>query len=80
MVSLGHSLDQSLREHSQNLTDAHTHTAAADDATESAESSAASNGHQVELEQSSKAMHTAAGSGYGATKGFNYTQLKDEDP
>ena len=79
--SLGHSLDQSVREKSgndslsQHANLHHTDTAAADDATESAESSAASNGHQVELEQSGK-----AGSGYGATTGFNYTVLKDEDP
>lgn len=82
--SLGHSLDQSLREHSQQRAhhkhDAFTHhDSAAADTTEAAESSTHSNGHHTEpeLEQSDKRQ--SAGSGYGASKPFNYTALKDEE-
>jgi len=81
--SLGHSLDQSLREHTysqQNNTKYYDRTSAAAETTEPAESSAHSNGHRNNEPDLETSMENGneKGSGYGAGKGFNYTALKDE--
>jgi len=78
--SLGHSLDQSLREHSQQRAH-HKHdpfTAAAE-TTESAESSTHSNGHHTGMELEHSEKRESMGSGYGSSKPFNYKALKDEE-